>query len=772
MFKTLSTPNHLSVTPLLASFFLMTACGLDATEAGEYVDAQNFTTGGISALVLSDWSRTDDVALMGNQNQMGRQMALDNDVMVAATGILSGPDRSLVVYERDSQDRTQWPSSQAVFYEDDLSTYELGTSLAIDDGRIAATSRHHIFLLEEDSSATDGWDITKVIHTGDLSDDYDYGVMFHSIDIDGDHLIAGVMASASDNVGGAHIFDTEEDSDGDLSLNEVASLDAPSPYSDSTDWHFGLSVAIDGNTAVVTAPDSVLGDEIGKAFVYQAEDGDLDQWELVEELSHSSLHEGAYFGTSASLDGDTVAIGSIGYGEPSYFSGAVYIFERDLGGDDAWGYRTRLQVDEDYGGAHLGSSLDLVDDNLIVGAPESNEPPGDGTRQGAAYFFSRHEGGPHEWGRVERRDFPDDADRQQFGTAVGLTTSDANDDATAAVAAPRTHVNTYYNSGEIYFYHTLLPPEAEHLSLATEIDEDLTISIADSDPDVSIESTTDSEEGSASHTDDEVTYSPDPDFEGEDQFEYTLINDNDQTATATITVSVTPPIPIDDLEITTEKDTPAVIPIDDVGPLIVVDATDPSNGSTTFEDHEITYAPEEGFTGEDHFDYTLEDIDSGLSASASVTVTVLTDDNDDNDDNATADTDDADVKDGDDDAERSDTARRVHRALTGSDMEPGDEGFGEAVSNRARSGQPGDLGRLVSRAAQGDELDEDGDLELDPRERPGPPASSDADTSDTTAGPTEEATLEGASTSGTADADGSSGGPPAHANARGNRGNG
>jgi hypothetical protein len=67
---------------------------------------------------------------------------------------------------------------------------------------------------------------------------------------------------------------------------------------------------------------------------------------------------------------------------------------------------------------------------------------------------------------------------------------------------------------------------------------------------------------------------------------------------------------------------------------------------------------------------------------------------------------------------RSDTARRVHKALTGDpDIVPGDPAFGPTVSERARTGQ---LGGLVSRAARGEDLDAD-DLELDEPRRPGPP---------------------------------------------------
>jgi hypothetical protein len=68
-----------------------------------------------------------------------------------------------------------------------------------------------------------------------------------------------------------------------------------------------------------------------------------------------------------------------------------------------------------------------------------------------------------------------------------------------------------------------------------------------------------------------------------------------------------------------------------------------------------------------------------------------------------------------DEGTRSETAVRVHRALTGSDdIVPGDPEFGSTVSERARSGQPGDLGRLVSNAARGEVADAE-DLVLEER---------------------------------------------------------
>ena len=55
-----------------------------------------------------------------------------------------------------------------------------------------------------------------------------------------------------------------------------------------------------------------------------------------------------------------------------------------------------------------------------------------------------------------------------------------------------------------------------------------------------------------------------------------------------------------------------------------------------------------------------------------------------------------------DDGERSDTARAVHRALTGSaDPSPGDPGFGEAVSKNARNGGNGAAASEAARGQRG-----------------------------------------------------------------------
>lgn len=121
--------------------------------------------------------------------------------------------------------------------------------------------------------------------------------------------------------------------------------------------------------------------------------------------------------------------------------------------------------------------------------------------------------------------------------------------------------------------------------------------------------------------------------------------------------------------------------------------------------------------------------------------------------------------------QRSETARNVHRALTGgSDIVPGDPGFGQAVSERARSGAPGDLGHLVSRAARGEPIEDD--LDLGPRERPGngngrANGRDDVEEPETETDPIEQ--VDPGDEVGTQEqSDRSEAGPPPHANANPN----
>ena len=168
---------------------------------------------------------------------------------------------------------------------------------------------------------------------------------------------------------------------------------------------------------------------------------------------------------------------------------------------------------------------------------------------------------------------------------------------------------------------------------AAETDEDTAVVIDvlgnDSDPEgdaLTVTDTTEPANGSVViNADGTVTYTPDAGFTGEDTFEYSVEDEGGNISTATVTVTVgdtgpnAPATPVDDMA-TTDEDTPVVINVlsNDTDPegdvLTVVDASEPANGTVVINpDGTVTYTPNAGFSGQDTFEYTVEDAGGSYS---------------------------------------------------------------------------------------------------------------------------------------------------------------
>ncbi len=236
-----------------------------------------------------------------------------------------------------------------------------------------------------------------------------------ALDATEEAVIVGAYKSqdAGASSGNAYIFDRK--GSGPAGWSERKGL---APAEIEADDYFGLSVAISGDTAVVGAfGDDDAANSAGAVYIFERDLGGPDNWGLRTKLAPAGLAPFSYFGYHVAIDGDTLAVGVLGDATNGSFGGAVHIFERDLGGSDNWGVRAKLTAT---GGASLdffSINMDIDSDTLIVGATQAD---GAATNAGAAYVYERDFGGVDNWGEVAKLVPPVASEDGNFGGAVAI----------------------------------------------------------------------------------------------------------------------------------------------------------------------------------------------------------------------------------------------------------------------------------------------------------------------------------------------------------------
>ena len=186
---------------------------------------------------------------------------------------------------------------------------------------------------------------------------------------------------------------------------------------------FGNSVAIDGDSLVVGArSEDGAGLDRGAVYLYDRNQGGADAWGEVKKIIASDAQDGDMFGQAVDIGGDILAVGAAGPIGSTTGRGAVYIYYRNLGGVDNWGEVTRIVGNDSVQEDSFGLSVALAGDCLIVGAPAKG---GAGYLRGAAYVFYRDQGGNDAWGQAAQIEAADTHDLECFGFRVAVSSDRA-----------------------------------------------------------------------------------------------------------------------------------------------------------------------------------------------------------------------------------------------------------------------------------------------------------------------------------------------------------
>ena len=237
-----------------------------------------------------------------------------------------------------------------------------------------------------------------------IANDIAPGDLFgYSVAISGDTALIGAYGNddLAPDAGAAYIFVRSG-----ISWIQQAKLTS----SDAQQFdHFGASVAIDGDTALIGAfgKDNLTADS-GAAYIF-VRNGTV--WTEQAKLQLNTPVASDLFGYSVAISGNTAIVGAHQRDEAGEDSGGAYIFARS---GSAWQQEATL-ISSDMGiGDEFGFSVSISGDTAVIGAPKDDHEVAD---TGAAYVFARR---GTNWIEQAKLSAGDASTSDQFGAAVAI----------------------------------------------------------------------------------------------------------------------------------------------------------------------------------------------------------------------------------------------------------------------------------------------------------------------------------------------------------------
>jgi hypothetical protein len=138
-----------------------------------------------------------------------------------------------------------------------------------------------------------------------------------------------------------------------------------------------------------------------------------------EKLTPSPGASQDFFGYSVAVSGHLAIVGAYGDDQVASAAGAAYIFGEGEGGPSNWGQIEKLVASPTASGDYFGYSVAISGDTAVVGANHADAPGL--ASSGAAYVFARNQGGTDNWGQVKKLTAGDRAADDQFGYSVAIS---------------------------------------------------------------------------------------------------------------------------------------------------------------------------------------------------------------------------------------------------------------------------------------------------------------------------------------------------------------
>ncbi len=406
----------------------------------------------------------DDSGILTNLREFGHSVAMSGNTMVVGARNNSwyyGRRGTAHIYERNACDKWMLvkillpthPNIIDVNDGDDDSFLEVKSVAISGDTVVIGTDFSNgaglLYIYNRHQGGPNNWGLVKEIRPPNDYPNWESSHLFgQSVAISGNTVVVGdpFLLLSNNGFTGA-IFIYARDQDGPNNWGLVTEKVPTSTRSRNSFMHFGHSVAISGNTMVVGAwADDDNGSFSGAAYIFDRPHS-TSQWNEFKKIRAFDGELGDNFGWSVAISGDTVVVGARSDDNNSGIdSGAAYIYDRNKDGPNNWGLVRKRKASDGAADDKFGWSVAISGDTVVVGANRDND---NGDESGSAYIFGRDQGGPNNWGEVQKMLPSDGAADDEFGFSVATSGN------TVVVGSPYNDNDaddTPTNNGAAYVY--------------------------------------------------------------------------------------------------------------------------------------------------------------------------------------------------------------------------------------------------------------------------------------------------------------------------------
>lgn len=351
-----------------------------------------------------------------NRADFGNSVAIDGNTVVVGA---FNNDQDLgvaYVFVKPASGWTDMTQTAELTASDGQSATYFGSSVSISGNTIVVgadeanvngnPAQGAAYVFVEPSS---GW--TNMTETAKLtaSDGVTYSGFGSAVGINGNTVVVGAEFGVNGNVGPGTAYVFVMPSSGWTDMTQTAELTASDG---SNEDYFGTSVSIDGNVVVVG---SGLGGSKGSGAAYVFVEPPTG-WVNATETAELTASDGAVgdgFGQSVTVSGNTVAVGAAGRDDEK--NGTVYVFVKPANG---WANKTQTAelTISDGMATCFGNSVSISGNVIVGGAQCTNY------FKGAAFVFVKPNNGWHNTSNYKvKLSIPFSLQTDYFGGSVAIS---------------------------------------------------------------------------------------------------------------------------------------------------------------------------------------------------------------------------------------------------------------------------------------------------------------------------------------------------------------